>query len=298
MAEPLHFGFNDEAAISNSFQNQSKLPAHELREKAMQEFNNAVDLLRSFGVEISIIQGDENVVVPDAVFPNNWISTHETGQLILYPMAVSNRRAERRMDIVEGLVQREGYEIIDLSHHERQNPPEFLEGTGSLIFDHDAKLVYAAISPRTHQSLVERVASLIGYKAVCFKAFGIAGELIYHTNVMMCVGETFVIIGNKTVDSQDWPRLKQAIVNSGKALIRLSNDQVYHHFAGNMLLVANTKNERLLVLSASARKSLTQEQEAQLLHHNDHLVTLEIPTIEFVGGGSARCMLAEVRSKE
>ncbi len=298
MAEPLHFGFNDEAAISNSFQNESKLPAQELRKKALQEFNDAVDLLRSFEVEISVIRGDENVVVPDAVFPNNWISTHETGQLILYPMAVSNRRAERRMDVVEQLVQKEGYEVIDLRGHETQNPPEFLEGTGSLIFDHDAKRVYAAISPRTHPSLVARVADLIGYEAVCFKAFGKAGELIYHTNVMMCVGATFVLIGNKTVDPKDWPRLKQTILESGKVPIFLTNDQVYDHFAGNMLQVSNAKNERLLVMSTSAWKSLTQEQEEQLLQHNDHLVALEIPTIEFVGGGSARCMLAEVRSKK
>lgn len=296
MAEPFHFGFNDEAAVSNSFQNQSSLSAQDLRAKAMQEFNDAVDLLRSYKVEVSVIKGDENLVVPDAVFPNNWISTHESRQLILYPMAVSNRRAERRMDVVEDLVKRNGYKVIDLSSYEKQNLPQYLEGTGSLIFDHDAKLVYAAISPRTHASLVQVVAELIGYEAVCFEAYGRAGELIYHTNVMMCVGETFVVIGDQTVDSDDWPRLESTFRKSGKEIIVLTNEQVYEHFAGNMLQVSNAKNERLLVMSASARKSLSQDQEEMLLKHNDHLVALEIPTIEFVGGGSARCMLAEVRS--
>jgi len=295
MAEPMHFGFNSEAAESNSFQNQSLLSQQELQQRVNKEFRQAVDVLKSFGVRVTVVKGDPTIKVPDAVFPNNWMSTHESGELILYPMAVSNRRAERRDDIIAMLLEERQYRVLDLSHYENENPALFLEGTGSLIFDHVSKIVYGATSPRTHKKLVREVAETLGFTAVCFRAYGKSGELIYHTNVMMCVGESFVVIGNQTVDAEDWPEVRKSIVESGKELILLSNEQVYDHFAGNMLQISNTFDQKLLVMSTSARKSLTDAQLAVLSKHNDHLVALDIPTIEFVGGGSARCMLAELR---
>lgn len=295
MVEPLHFGFNAEAAITNSFQNKSDLSQQELTECALKEFYNSVEVLRSFGVSVTVVKGDPEIHVPDAVFPNNWLSTHASGALVLYPMAVTNRRAERRKDIIDQLLASRQYHLADLSHYENGNPPRFLEGTGSLIFDHVDKIVYAAISPRTHEKLVQEVAEFLGYTAICFRSYGKSGEMIYHTNVMMCVGETFVVIGDKTIDPEDWAMVKKSILESGKVLIALTNEQVYDHFAGNMLQVSNSFDQKLLVMSTTARKSLTDGQLEVLSEHNDHLVVLDIPTIEFVGGGSARCMLAEVR---
>lgn len=294
MSEPLHFAFNSEAAQSNSFQKQSHLSEVALREVALKEFYQSVETLRSFGVEVIVLKGDPAIEVPDAVFPNNWFSTHSSGEFIVYPMAVPNRRAERRVEVVQKLTGTENYHLIDLTHFEVDDSPQFLEGTGSLIFDHTSKLVYAAISPRTSEELVCRVAALLNYEPICFRSYGKSGELIYHTNVMMCVGETFVVIGKDTVATEDWSRVEGAIQQSGKEMILLSNEQVYHHFAGNMLQVANKMEQSLLFMSTSARKSLTEDQLSTLSRHNDYIVALDIPTIEHVGGGSARCMLAEI----
>lgn len=293
----MHFAFNAEAAVSNSFQNRPELSSDELKEQVLKEFRQAVDTLRSFEVEVTVIEGDPEIKVPDAVFPNNWLSTHESGELILYPMAVPNRRAERREDVIQKLMAKGGYNPIDLSGYEEGSSPQFLEGTGSLIFDHASKIVYAAISPRTDEQLVHKVAEILGYEAVCFRSYGKSGELIYHTNVMMCVGDSYVIIGKDTVNTEDWSLVEASIQKSGKEMILLTNDQVYNHFAGNMLQIGNTMNQTLLVMSTSARKSLTDDQVQLLSNLNDYLVALDIPTIEFVGGGSARCMLAEVRKK-
>jgi len=295
MSEPMHFEFNAEAAVSNSFQNQPDNTPEELKLKVEQEFYRAAETLRSFGIDVTVIKGDLSIKVPDAIFPNNWFSTHESGELILYPMAVPNRRAERRSEIIKSLIDSHGYSLTDLSFYEEGNSPQYLEGTGSLIFDHTSKIVYAAISARTHEKLVRKVADLLDYNVVCFRSFGKSGELIYHTNVMMCMGATYVIIGKETVHSEDWPIVERSIRESGKELIELTNNQVYNHFAGNMLQVSNQVDQKLLVMSTSARKSLSFEQVDLLSQHNDYLVALDVPTIEHVGGGSARCMIAELR---
>ncbi|MCR9171586.1 MAG: arginine deiminase-related protein [bacterium] len=298
LCEPLHFAFNEQAAVSNSFQNQLEISAERLQETVQKEFQQAVKTLQSFGVEVTVIKGDAEIKIPDAVFPNNWFSTHKTGELILYPMAVPNRRAERRVDVIQDLIEKYNYQIVDLSHFESNEPPQFLEGTGSLIFDHISKVVYAALSPRTDKNLVDKVAEILGYESVCFRSYGKSGELIYHTNVMMCVGETFALIGKHTVDSSDWPLLEASLLESGKEIIELTNEQIYQHFAGNMLQLSNQVGQKLLVMSITARKSLTESQIETLSKHNDYLVALDIPTIEFVGGGSARCMLAELYLKQ
>lgn len=294
MVEPAQFGFNEVAAASNSFQNIPEGSSSETMVKALEEFQTAVKQLETAGVDVMVFKDSPEPVTPDAIFPNNWISTHADGNLLLYPMAVSNRRAERRSDIVEKLRQRFSYRVTDLSDFENASPSQYLEGTGSLIFDHEANIVYAAISPRTDEALVEHVAQLLGYTPICFTSYGKSGELIYHTNVMMCVGTTFVIVGDQTIAAEDRDRVLGTIRQSGKELVLLSNEQIYNHFAGNMLQISNASGERILVMSTTARKALRPDQLSALEQHNDHLIAFEIPTIEYVGGGSARCMLAEI----
>lgn len=294
MIEPTIFGFNEIASESNSFQNKPEESNSETQEKALYEFQKAVSKLREAGVEVSVFKDEPDSSTPDSIFPNNWISTHRNGQMILYPMAVSNRRAERKASIIAELNKNRTYSVTDLSSYENLESPIFLEGTGSLIFDHQNKVVYAAISPRTDKSLVEKVGAILGHDCVCFKSYGKSGELIYHTNVMMCIGEDFVVIGDQTIDDNDRAQVMQKIIDSGKQVITLTNDQVYNHFAGNMLQIASRSGERLLVMSQTAYKSLREDQKSRLEKLNDQLIALEIPTIEYVGGGSARCMLAEI----
>lgn len=293
MVEPTRFGFNEEAAATNSFQNKPDSSEQNLiQQGALNEFREFVEQLRARGVNVVVFQDEKDSTTPDSIFPNNWFSTHRSGEFITYPMAVSNRRKERRKKIIDGLTTVHGYSEIDFAHNE--NKERYLEGTGSLIFDHDARFVYAAESPRTHPDLVKEIGKMLGYSPVLFKAFGKAGELIYHTNVMMCVGRTFVAIGMDTLAEDDKIQVRYAIRKSAKELIELNNDQVYNSFAGNMLQLENQDGESVLVMSETAYDSLTQEQLFLFNSHNDHIVPISIPTIERIGGGSARCMLAEL----
>ena len=293
MVEPTRFGFNEEAAETNSFQNKPDPSEQNLiQQGALNEFREFVEQLRAKEVNVVVFPDEENSTTPDSIFPNNWFSTHRSGDFLTYPMAVSNRRKERRKKIIDGLTTVHGYRVIDFARYEEQE--QYLEGTGSLIFDHDSRFVYAAESPRTHPDLVQKVAKTLGYSPVLFKAYGKERELIYHTNVMMCVGRTFVAIGMNTLAEEDKKQVRYAIRKSGKELIELNNEQVYNSFAGNMLQVENTAGESVLVLSETAYDSFTQEQLFLFNSHNDHIVPVSIPTIERIGGGSARCMLAEL----
>ena len=183
---------------------------------------------------------------------------------------------------------------IDFSDRENRNPPAYLEGTGSMILDHKNKIVYGAISPRTDQKTMEDLAETIGYDSVAFKAYGKTGELIYHTNVMMCAGLGYIIVGDDTIDEQDRTRVLDSVASSGKEILSLSKDQVHNHFAGNMLQIENDKGETILVMSKTAFDSLNEDQSKQLNKLNDHIVIPAIPTVERIGGGSARCMMAEL----
>ena len=294
MVSPTRFGFNEEAYLTNSFQNRVELSNDELQNKAKSEFDAFVQQLKDLQVDVLIYEDIPDSTTPDSIFPNNWFSTHVTGELFLYPMAVKNRRAERREHIIQDLVDSYGYSITDLSHFETADPHLFLEGTGSLILDHENKVAYAALSPRTSQVVLDVFAQHLGYEVVSFEAYGKTGELIYHTNVMMAIGDNYVIVGLDTIAEQDRARVETKLRASGKELITLSNDQVYNAFAGNMLQIRNTKDEIILVLSRKAMDTLTEEQLDDFTRLNDHLLAIEIPTIEKVGGGSVRCMLAEI----
>ncbi len=297
MIRPTNFGFNEEAFLSNSFQNKpTEKEEGSIQSLALQEFDAFVDQLKSVGVDVIEFEDVPNSQSPDSIFPNNWISTHENGLLFTYPMTVSNRRKERRQDIIDFLIAQNGYRSIDLSLSENHQPPQFLEGTGSMIFDHHAKRIYAAISPRTDEMLLHLFAKQLGYSVVSFTAYGKAQEKIYHTNVMLCIGDTFAVLGADTIDEQHRKMVIESLENDGKEIIYLSNDQVYNHFAGNMLQLQNTNGEHVLVMSDSAFNALTEEQLGLIKKHNEHILHVSIPTIERIGGGSARCMIAEVFS--
>ncbi len=294
MIAPTKFGFNEEAFKTNSFQNRPDPAFTSVNQTALEEFDRFVESLKELKVDVRRISDFGNSTTPDSIFPNNWFSTHSSGALCLYPMAVENRRAERRTDIIDDLKKEFGYQIIDFTHLENQNI--YLEGTGSLLLDHDNKVAYGAISPRTHQVALEKFAKTLNFEPVAFEAYGKTGELIYHTNVMMCIGDKYIIVGMDTVKESDRKMLQQHLDNSGKQIIYLTNEQVYQHFGGNMLQIRNTDNETILVMSSQARKSLNADQLNQLESLNDHILAPEIPTIESVGGGSVRCMIAEIFS--
>lgn len=295
MIRPSNFGFNNETFLSNSFQNKPEDNEAELiQKKALMEFNEFVAKLKSVDVEVIVFDDFPNSLSPDSIFPNNWISTHSNGKLFTFPMMVENRRKERRKDIVDHLINLNNYTHIDLTASENYDVPEILEGTGSMIFDHLSKKIYAAVSPRTNLNQLEKFADEIGYSIISFTAYGKQNELIYHTNVMLTIGEGFAVIGSDTIDKNEVDLVKKSLIDDKKELIELTNDQVYNHFAGNMLQIRNRKNEKIIVMSESAFKSLDEIQIAQLKKYNEHILKVEIPTIERIGGGSARCMLAEI----
>jgi hypothetical protein len=296
MVKPVQFGFNEEASATNKFQQKvDALSQSEVQEKALQEFNFFVEKLKEFKVNVLVYNDSKETFTPDSIFPNNWISTHPNGMIFTYPMLVKNRQLERRKDIVLDLFSRFGFSyLIELEDYEDANPPKYLEGTGSMVLDHQKRIIYAATSPRTDKNVLAEFAKHLRYKVVSFTAYGAQKEKIYHTNVMMCVGEKYIIIGENTIAEEDRERVMETVRKANKAVIELTNKQVYEYFAGNMLQLRNNDDETVLVMSEAAYTSLTKEQLKKLNKYNDHLLEVAIPTIEKVGGGSARCMLAEV----
>jgi len=300
MIKPVQFGFNEEAFETNKFQQKVEGQSQEeVQEKALQEFNNFVEQLKELNVNVLVYNDSKETFTPDSIFPNNWISTHSNGMIITYPMQPKNRRLERRKDIVLDLFSRFGFSyLIELEDHEDAEPPKYLEGTGSMVLDHQKKIIYAALSPRTNEEVLSELAKHLRYRVVSFTAYGAHEEAIYHTNVMMCIGEKFIVIGENTIAEEDRERVMESVRKANKAVIELSNDQVYNHFAGNMLQLRNNNDETILVMSEAALNSLTKEQLKKLSKHNNHLLGVPLSTIEKIGGGSARCMLAEVYQPE
>lgn len=290
MVKPDYFAYNSEAAVSNSFQNKIDLANEEIIAKVLIEFKNAVKRIKSTGVIADVFDSLPNT--PDAVFPNNWFSTHENGSMIIYPMANLNRRTERNPLIIQHLAKKFRYNVIDISPFEDEK--KYLEGTGSIVFDHFSKVAYAAKSSRTSTLMVEKIAELLNYKTVTFDAYGKENENIYHTNVMLAIGDGFAVVGNKTIAEKDRERVLNQLIMDGKEIISLTNNQVYNSFAGNMIQLENNKDQKVLVLSSLAYNSLDENQLKLLNKHNDVICPIDIPTIEKVGGGSARCMIAEI----
>lgn len=298
MVRPVQFRFNEQTAVNNYYQTTIEgLSASEMQLKAVEEFDHFVEKLRSKKINVIVVEDTPDPSTPDSIFPNNWVSFHEDGKVGLYPMYAPNRRLERRPDILVKLQTKEGLkinEIIDFSHHEDQN--RFLEGTGSMILDRPNKIVYIAISLRTDENILAEFCSEFGYKAVKFTANQtVDGKRlpIYHTNVMMCVADELAIL---CADSIDDEAERKSVINSlektGKEVIEISEDQK-HHFAGNMLQVNGTDGKPYLVMSAAAHQSLNEKQIKRIEKYCE-ILSSSLDTIEALGGGSARCMMAEV----
>jgi hypothetical protein len=291
MIRPVAFALNQQTVASNAFQDV-QTEQEDVQEKALQEFDAFVEVLKANQININIIQDTLEPHTPDAIFPNNWISFHENGQVFLYPMLAENRRQERRLDIIESLKkQYQVTKIIDLSFFEKEN--KFLEGTGSMVLDRENKIAYACLSARTHEEVLNEFCKQIGFEAIMFHAEDSQGLAIYHTNVMMCIATKFAIVCMDAVRNQQEQQLiKNTLSKTGKLLIEISLAQM-NQFAGNMLELENMKGEHFLVMSRSAFTSLNNSQKQQI---EQFVKILEAPleTIEKNGGGSARCMIAEV----
>jgi hypothetical protein len=286
MVRPHHFTSNPETLADNTFQSVSQ--ANDVAQKAYDEVTEAANTLRQQGVTVHLFE-DETTQTPDSVFPNNWLTTHASGELVLYPMFSNNRRKERRADIIEFLQGHYNYSTtLDLSGLEQKE--QFLEGTGAIVFDHQAKLAYAARSKRMHEAALNSLCERLGYEPVVFDASNSAGTPVYHTNVIMAVGTEFVMVALDMIEEKARQRVITAIQHSGKVLIELSETQIAQ-FAGNTLEL-DTKNGKLLALSTTAFEALTEEQKIHLAQWVK-LVPMSVPTIE-LGGGSIRCMLAQV----
>lgn len=294
MIRPVRFAGNSQTAGSNRFQKLLGEPAPSVQARALAEFENLVLALRGAGVGVHDIDDTPEPHTPDSVFPNNWISFHSDGTVVLYPMLAPNRRDERREDVPAFLSVRAGFRIeriIDLTHHERDD--KFLEGTGSLVLDRVNRIAFACISARTDLDVLGDFAQQLDYEIVAFEAADAAGVAIYHTNVLMCVGTRFAAVCSAAIREDARASVLGALRHSGHAVLELSFEQM-HAFAGNMLELRNVRGERLVAMSTRAFQSLTNEQRAFINEHAGPIVHVAIPTIETLGGGSVRCMLAEV----
>jgi hypothetical protein len=297
MIRPVAFRMNEQTSVNNYYQKiLDNLSPETVNEKAQAEFDAFVVKLRAVGVDVTVVNDTENPDTPDSIFPNNWISFHETGDVALYPMFAENRRAERREDILD-VLEDSGFvinEIMDYSSAEEDG--FFLEGTGSLLLDRENGKAYCALSPRADEELMIEFCEDFEFTPVLFEAFQtVNGErkLIYHTNVMMCLGETFAVICADCIDDKKERKMVlDSLKGDEKQVILITEDQV-NNFAGNMLEVKGANDRRYLVMSDSAYKSLTKKQIAQLEEHVTILHS-SLDTIEACGGGSARCMMAEI----
>lgn len=292
MIRPVNFGFNEQTSGSNAFQNKDT-EQQLVQQKALQEFDGFVEVLRSNGVNVIVVNDTPEPHTPDAIFPNNWVSFHSNGDVLLYPMQAENRRLERREDIIRQLKEQFNVNhIIDLSRFELEG--KFLEGTGSMVLDRENRLAYACLSPRTDADVLYEFCKTEDYTPVLFHAYDESGQAIYHTNVLMCMAERFVVICLDTItDKDERATVVASFFQTQKNIFDISFAQM-NHFAGNMLEVFNAGGESLLVMSASAYHSLSPQQISTLQQFS-RLVYADIPIIERNGGGSARCMMAEVR---
>src|SRR6266508_663212 len=291
MIRPWRFYPNPETEADNAFQARLDCAVDALSTVARKEFDAAVQKLRAAGVNVHVFEDTAEPEKPDAVFPNNWISTHHDGRIALFPMYSALRRRERRQDIVEEL--RKHYrvaEVIDYSAYEDEGC--CLEGTGSLVFDHLNKIAYVSLSNRSNPKVIQRFAEDFSYEPVTFTSIGSNGQPIYHTNVMMCIGTAFAMVGLEMIPNKaERQRVRARLEKTGKVIIELSADQIAN-FAGNAIELHNKDGEKLLVLSSRADQALTEDQRKRLRRFA-RLIPLDLPTIE-LGGGSARCMIATI----
>ena len=294
MVRPANFGYNPETADNNVFQtNNDSLSIREIADRAMKEFDELLSRLKAASIEVVVIEDSVQPKKTDAVFPNNWFTTHDDGRIILYPMYSPNRRLERRTDIIDYL--EESYEVSEVkSYTSNEDKGVILEGTGSMIIDRPNKIIYACLSQRTDQRLLDKLsAELGGYEVIGFVAVDDQDVPYYHTNVIMTLGDDLAIICLESIaDPTERARVEEKLKSTGKVIVDISRSQVLK-YCGNMLQVNNTKGEQYMVMSQSARDNLTPSQISQIESYVT-ILSSPIDIIEEYGGGSARCMLAEL----
>lgn len=291
MIRPVEFGFNQQTAESNSFQQVSATSdSISIQSKALAEFDAFVKKLTEAGIEIVVYEDTPTPHTPDSIFPNNWISFHNH-QLVLYPMLAENRRQERRADIISDFKKNDTI-VIDLSKFE--NKKMYLEGTGSIVFDYEHLVAYASHSPRTDKLLFEQITKQLGFEGIMFKAVDKNGNDIYHTNVLMCVGNGFVVLCKECIpDKIELDHLIDSLTFHKHEIIPITLEQM-NSFAGNMYQLYNSKGESFIVMSEQAFKALNSAQIKQLEQYGNILHS-PLYTIEQYGGGSARCMIADIK---
>lgn len=290
MVRPFRFAFNEETAGNNHF--QQKTDQSLVHEKAVEEFDAFVKLLRGNDVDVTVVQDTPEPWTPDSIFPNNWFSSHIMGELVLYPMFAENRRQERKPEVLHLLRRRMNHpKLIDLTYWEKEN--QFLEGTGSMIFDRDKRIAYACRSQRTSEKVLVDFCSMMNFDYILFDAVDKNGNPIYHTNVMMEIGTQVAVICLEAIrNEQERGKVVSRVTDSGKIIVDISLEQV-ERFAGNMIELKNRSGHPLMVMSASARESLTVGQERTISTYSK-IVSADLKTIESNGGGSARCMIVEI----
>ena len=296
MVRPAAFRMNEQTAVNNYFQEDVSLKNEEINLKAQQEFDAFVDKLKAAGVGVLVLQDKKELDTPDSIFPNNWVSTHANGDVAVYPMYAENRRRERRNEFFE-LLEDSGFEIKNVvDYTEAEEEGVFLEGTGSIILDRENEKAYCALSARADEDLFVEFCEDFGYLPVIFTAYqSVASKRlpIYHTNVMMCIAEEFAVICLESIDDKNERKLVvKQLKESGKEVIAISEKQM-HQFAGNMLQVKNNAGKKYLVMSASAHNALKENQIEAITKYCD-ILSSDLETIETCGGGSARCMMAEI----
>ena len=297
MIRPVKFHYNPETAVNNYYQTPPRgVTNTSIQEKALTEFNTFVNLLKDAGIEVLVVEDTLNPPTPDSIFPNNWISFHSDGKVTLYPMFARNRRLERRMDILDRLRDKNFKinDIIDYSVFEEKDI--FLEGTGSMILDRAAKKIYCALSPRADLSLLNKFCSDFGYTPIPFRAYQWSDNKrlpIYHTNVLMAIGEELTIVCSDSIDDlKEKNKVISELKSDRKIIIDITEKQV-ECFAGNALQVKNSKGDRYLILSKTAKDILSEDQ-IRSIEKTSKILSVDIDTIQKYGGGSVRCMMAEI----
>lgn len=290
MVRPAHFTFNEETAKNNHFQKKTSLL--DLNERALKEFDNFVDVLRKNKVDVVVVQDTREPHTPDSIYPNNWFSTHSTGELILYPMFAKNRRLERKPLVIETIKEHfKPHKTIDLTSWEDKN--RFLEGTGSMILDHKNRVAYACRSERTDDIVMEEFYTKMNTEPEIFNAYDENGKNIYHTNVMLSIGEKFAVICAESItDQKRRENVINRLKNSKKEVIEISFEQM-KCFCANIIEVRNSQNKHMLIMSETAKNAFSRD-EINILKRNCKIISSPLATIEHVGGGSARCMIAEI----
>ena len=290
MIRPAHFAYNEQTAQNNHFQKKSSFS--DLSKRAIQEFDAFVETLRSNKIDVIVVQDSIEPHTPDSIFPNNWFSTHSTGELVLYPMFAKNRRLERKPHVLETIREHfSAHKTINFTHWEDKN--RFLEGTGSMILDHNRRVVYACRSERTDDIVFEEFYTKMNSEPEIFNAYDEDGKNIYHTNVMLSIGEKFAVICAESItDMKRQESIINRLKNSNKDVVEISFEQM-KKFCANIIEVRNIENENILIMSESAKLGFTKEQ-IDILEKHCKIVSSPLASIEQVGGGSARCMIAEI----